>query len=131
MDALHTVVRLPAKRVTGEVDHYHFRLGAEYYDAAPPTVALVLPDGVTFAPPNSRCYPSLSFPVWFGLHSAYQFPSGQVRQLVCFSYTAEFYMTNHSPLDSQLWRQGVHTVAATLFRLAEILAPPHYQRPAA
>src|SRR5579862_3905204 len=59
VDALHTLVTLPAKRPGGEIDPYYFRLGAEYYDAAPPTVALVQPDGITHAPQASRWFPVL------------------------------------------------------------------------
>jgi hypothetical protein len=132
VDAIHTVVILPAKRPSGEVDSYHFRLGAEYYDAAPPTVALVEPDGVTHPPDKSRWFPVIeSKPDWFGLHAQYSWPDGQKRQLVCFTLSAEFYMTNHSPTESQEWKQGQHTVAATLYRLAEILSPKYYRRPAA
>jgi hypothetical protein len=112
VDPLHTVVALPATRPDGMRDTYYFRLGAEYYDAAPPTVSLVEPDGVTHPPQASRWFPRLQNPPWFGL-------------------AAEYYMTDHSPTESQEWRQGRHTVAATLFRLGEILSPAHYQGPGA
>jgi hypothetical protein len=132
VDKLHTIITLPAKRPTGEVDPYYFRLGAEYYDAAPPTVALVQPDGVTHAPEKSQWFPVLhAKPPWFGLHAAYPWPSGEKRQLVCFTLSAEFYMTDHSPKESEQWTQGRHTLAATLYRLAEILSPKYYRRPAA
>jgi hypothetical protein len=132
VDALHTLVTLPAKRPTGEIDPYYFRLGAEYYDVAPPTVALVQPDGVTHAPQISKWFPVLgSKPDWFGLHAQYPWPSGPPRQLVCFTLSAEYYMTDHSPKESEEWKQGQHTVAATLYRLAEILSPKYYRNPAA
>jgi hypothetical protein len=132
VDALHTLVTLPAKRPGGEIDPYYFRLGAEYYDAAPPTVALVQPDGVTHAPEASKWFPVLgSKPDWFGLHAKYPWPSGPPRQLVCFTLSAEYYMTDHSPKESEEWKQGQHTVAATLYRLAEILSPKYYRSPAA
>jgi hypothetical protein len=129
---LDTIVMLPAKRPGGEIDPYYFRLGAEYYDAAPPTVALVEPDGVTHPPQGTRWFPMLEGgPGWFGLHANYPWPSGPHRQLVCFTFAAEYYMTDHSPKESEEWRQGRHTVAATLFRLAEILSPKYYRRPGA
>jgi hypothetical protein len=131
MDALHTVVTLLAERPTGEKDPYHFRLGAEYYDTAPPTVALVQPDGITHATGKSSWFPVLeALPGWFGLHENYPWPSGPARQLICFTLAAEFYMTDHSPKESEEWKQGQHTVAATLYRLAEILSPKYYRRPA-
>lgn len=132
LDPLHVVVKLPAKRPEGEVDHYYFMLGARYYDAAPPTVALVQPDEWSLAPEPSRWFPLFnSRPRWFGLHSAYSWPDGSKRQLVCFTLAAEYYMTDHSPQDSERWQQGRHTVAATLNRLAEVLSPPYYQGPSA
>ncbi len=131
VDSLHTLVTLPAERPTGEKDTYHFRLGAEYYDAAPPTVALVQPDGSTHTVGGSRWFPVLeSLPGWFGLHEHYTWPNGTRRQLICFTLSAEFYMTDHSPKESEVWKQGQHTVAATLNRLAEILSPKYYRRPA-
>jgi hypothetical protein len=131
IDPLHVLVKIPATRPTGEVDTYFFRLGAEYYDLAPPTVALVQPDGETHAVDPSRWFPYFETkPVWFGLHSSYGWPGGP-RQLVCFSFAAEYYMTDHSPKDTERWQQGRHTVAATLFRLAEILSPKYYRRPSA
>jgi hypothetical protein len=132
VDPMHFVIKLPATRPNGQVDHYYFRLGAEFYDAAPPTVALVQPDAWTIAPEPSRWFPVFEpKPSWFGLHSAYAWPDGTKRQLVCFTLAAEFYMTDHSPQASELWQQGRHTVAATLYRLAEVLSPPYYQRPSA
>src|SRR5207248_8106281 len=127
VDPLHTVVTLPATRPSGERDLYHFRLGADYYDAAPPTVSLVEPDGVTHPPKGSRWFPVLQPPGWFGLHADYPWPDGGKRQLVCFTLSAQYYMTDHSPTESQEWRQGRHTVAATLFRLAEVLSPAHHR----
>ena len=59
VDPLHTVVTLPATRPCGVREVYYFRLGAEYYDAAPPTVGLVEPDGVTYPPQQSRWFPVL------------------------------------------------------------------------
>jgi len=51
------------------------------------------------------------------------------RQLVCFTLGAEYYMTDHSPKETERWQQGRHTVAGTLFRLAEVLSPPYYKFP--
>jgi len=131
LDSLHVVVSIPAQRSTGEIDDYFIRLGAEYYDAAPPTVAIVQPSGWTIASAPSRWFPVIKGPPsWFGLHSAFpSWPDKSNRQLVCFSFAAEYYMTDHSPKDSERWQQGRHTVAATLFRIAEILFPPYYQKP--
>ena len=111
------------------MDRYYFRLGADYYDAAPPTVELVQPPDWTHPPAKSKWFPVIEpKPPWFGLHESYRFPDGTNRQLVCFSFAAEYYMTDHSPKDTEQWRQGRHTVAASLFRLAEVLSQPYYKR---
>jgi hypothetical protein len=133
IDSLHTLVKLPATRPTKEkeIDHYYFRLGAKYYDVAPPTVELVQPDGMTQATNPSPLYPVFAIvPPWFQLHSAYPYPGGP-GQLVCFSFAAEYYMTNHSPKETERWQQGEHTVSATLNRLAEVLSSKYYLRPSA
>jgi hypothetical protein len=132
VDSLHRIISLPAKQPTGEIDMYHFRLGAEYYDAAPPTVTLVEPDGVTRPSQASKWFPVFhQKPDWIGFHESYPYPGGPARQLICFTMSAEYYMTNHSPKESEVWKQGEHTVAGTLYRLAEVLSAKHYQRPGA
>jgi len=129
-DPLHVVIKLPAKRPSGEIDSYFVSLGAEYYDAAPPTVAFVQPDTWLQAVEPSLRFPKIEpRPSWFGLEAIHNFPNGAKKQLICFSFTAEYYMVEHSPTESQRWKQGRHTLAATLFRLAEVLAPPHYRGP--
>jgi len=135
IDSLHTVVTIPACRADGATDDYFVRLGAEYYDSYPPTVLLVTPeDGWPRARANTMWWPRISAPSWFGLHDSFQFmqDNGQPLyegQLLCFSMTAEYYISNHNPTDDQRWRQGKHTVAATLSRLRELLSPPHYEGP--
>jgi hypothetical protein len=132
LDPMHALITLPAQQASGELEHYHFRVGAEYYDVGPPSVLLVELDGITPASFPSRFFPKIeSPPSWFGLHPAYAFPDGTHGQLVCFSFTAGYYLTNHIPKETEQWVQGRHTVAATLNRLAEILGPKHYRGPSA
>lgn len=135
LDDLHAVVSIPACRDDGTTEPYFVRLGAEYYDPYPPTVLIVSPaDGWPRARSGTTWWPRLARPGWIALHDNYRYPGGQGQapfegQLVCFSMTAEYYMSNHSPTEDQKWQQGRHTVAATLSRLAEVLAPPYYQGP--
>ena len=134
VDPLHTVVSIPARRPDGTTEPYFFRLGAEYYDPFPPTVLIVAgTEGWPRARAGTTWWPQLSRPGWIALHDSYRYTNGQgdsvEGQLVCFSMTAEYYMSNHSPTESQRWQQGRHTVAATLSRLAEVLGPPHYIGP--
>lgn len=136
VDELHTVVSIPARRPDGATEPYFIRLGAEYYDPFPPTVMFVAgTSGWPRARVGTTWWPQLSPPGWFALHDSrtYTGPGGQSfeGQLVCFSMTAEYYMSDHSPTENQRWRQGRHTVVATLSRLAEVLGPPHYTGPSA
>ena len=115
VNKLCEVIKLPATRPTGEVDPYYVRLGAEYYDAAPPAVALVCPDTWEPAPCQVAMVSKIGEAAELvrSARHACRYPDGQTRQLVCFSFTAEYYMTDHSPNESELWQQGRHTVAAT------------------
>jgi len=137
IDELHTVVTIPARHADDGVDPYYVRLGAEYYDAYPPTVLIVAPEeGWPRARAGTPWWPIVTSLNWCALHDTYSYcdPQGQPLfegQLVCFSMTAEYYMSNHGPTEEQRWTPGRHTVAATLSRLGEILSPPHYGGPSA
>ena len=128
------VVRIPAQRADGSVDDYFVRLLAECYPMWPPIVTFVRPDdrdGWVEARDGSRWWPrqqnSPGFP--FGLHAAYTYPDGTTRQLVCFSHSLDYYLSNHTPSVRERWQQGRHTVTATLTRLADALRAPNYQGP--
>ena len=134
VDPLHAVVRVPAVRADGTRDHYFVRLGAEYYDVWPPTVAFVRSDGEAGwveANQNSRWWPnqqnSPGFP--FGLHYGRTFSDGSVGQLLCFSHTFEYYISDHKPTETEAWRQGKQTLSATLNRIARVLTAPNYIGP--
>lgn len=130
VDNLHTVVAMPGTPPEGKRDWYFLLLGAEYYDAAPPTAAFVDPSDWSEVGDGSRWFPVIDHrPSWFGLHGAYSYPGDVKRQLICCSVVAQFYMTDHSPKETEIWKQGQDTVAATLYRIAEMLGPQHYRRP--
>jgi hypothetical protein len=129
LDSLHVIVDLPGQRADGTVEPYYIKLGAEYYDAFPPTVAFVDPASREEAAQGTRWLPVITGTSWFALHPTYTFPDGSSRQLVCFSFTAQYYMVDHMPPETAVWRQERHTVAATINRLAEVLQPPYYQGP--
>ncbi len=134
LDDLHTVVQLPAVRENGTVDCYFVRLGAEYYDVWPPTVAVVrktqtgewveAAEGTRWWP-NQRNAPGFSF----GLHPRYAYPDQSIRQLVCFSHSFDYYLSSHTANDPERWRHGTHTVSATLSRIAQALHAPNYIGP--
>jgi len=131
---LGAVVDLTARRRTGEIDRYHVRLSGEFYDLWPPSALFVYheqserPRWVE-APPGSRWLPTVTPVPSFAIHSPYQFPDGRQGQLVCCSMTLEYYQSNHSPTAQQSWKQGRHTLAATLHRIHDALNSDSYQGP--
>jgi hypothetical protein len=134
-ERMYAVVRVPGVHSDGKQDDFYVRLGAEYYDKWPPTTAFVKPDTWELASATTRWLPSIQCQGinWFGLHAPYRgnYGGGPVNlpQLLCYTFTAEYYMVRHSPPEDSVWRQGYHTLAATLSRLAEVMQPPHYRGP--
>ena len=126
LDPIHVIITMWAVRQDGLREHYFVQLGGEYYDQWPPTVCFVEPQQWKPVGSASRWWPQIACPDWFGLHLSHP---GISRQLVCFSFTAEYYMVDHTPILPAVWKPGVHTLAATLMRLQEILRFPHYQKP--
>jgi hypothetical protein len=126
LDPMHTIVVMWAVRSDGTKEHYFIRLGAEYYDRWPPTVAFVEPQHWQQVNSMGRWWPQVNCPPWLGLHLKH--PSLQ-GQLICFSFTAEYYMVDHNPNEEAVWKPGTHTLAGTLARLQEALRAPCYQQP--
>ncbi|MGW1271850.1 hypothetical protein [Streptomyces sp. NPDC002491] len=134
---LHVVVEMTARRAAGG-DRFWVKLGAEYYDLHPPTTVFVCPPDPVHdvsapsawapAPPDSRWLPVLDGLPWFAVHGAYSLPDGP-GQLVCCSMTFGYYVTGHSPTAGQQWRQGHHTLVATLSRIQDALDSPSYRGP--
>lgn len=128
LDPLHVIVPMIAKN-DSKHDHYFLKLGAEYYDIGPPLIEFVEPSSWTTARQGTRWYPTLRELPNFKLHDQYDYPDGErlfgypggKHQLVCFSLSAGYYLTNHSPTEGQRWRKGVHTLAGTVNRVASVL----------
>jgi hypothetical protein len=133
VDALHELIGFTAVRPDGARDPYFVILGAEFYDMWPTTVAFVDPAELKPAPAGSQWWPRLrQNPPWLGLHNTYQFRAdGGSAQMVCFSFTAEYYRSEHTATADIVWRQGYHTVAATIAHIAEFLQQPYYEAPSA
>lgn len=69
-------------------------------------------------------------PIQFALHDSYGYANGVTDQLVCFSYSYDYY-EGHSPSEGQAWRSGRDRVDATINRLYEVLNCPSYLGPSA
>jgi len=132
-ERMYAVVRIPGVHADLHEDDYYVRLGAEYYDKWPPTASFVKPETWVLATASTRWFPTIQVQGidWFGLHAPYKANHNgtiiELPQLLCFTFTAEYYMVQHSPREDSVWRQGYHTLAATLTRLAEVLQQPHYR----
>lgn len=126
--ALIEIVEMSARHDDGSADPYLLRLDAGYYGPHPVAVTFVEPGNWDPAAGSSRWFPRLEgVPPWFGLHETYDYPDGSRRQLVCFSFNLDFYLSNHTPAATEVWQQDRHTVAATLNRLYEVLGPEYYR----
>lgn len=131
IDPMHTLVGVTAVRSDSQRDPYYLLLGAEYYDRWPPTAQFVDPDTLRPAATDSRWWPVLQTnPPWGAIHANYRYLDGQNRPLICITLTAEYYQTQHNPPAHTVWRQGKHTVAATITRITEMLSQPYYGGPA-
>lgn len=136
LDALTELIDVVGVTPDGSSHPLLVKLSANYYPVHPPQVLFVVPDDLSEAGEGSLWFPTAapdgdpSRPGWFGIHHTYEYPGGIHRQLICYSHNLDYYLSNHSPTESEVWRQGTHTVAATLNRLAEILSPTYYRGPA-
>lgn len=141
LDPLHVVVVVPALREDGRVDPMFVLLDGTWYDGYPPRVHFANPiSGWPASEPGSDHYPAIvgspgvaggsgQAPIQFALHHNYGLQTGEVRQLLCFSHSFDYYFSSHSPSVEQRWTPGVHTVSATLSRIAQVLEPPAYLGP--
>jgi len=132
INELTEIVRMAGRTHDGCIDPYYVRLHAAHYGPHPAKVNFVEPQAWTTARDGSRWFPRLeNVPAWFHLHNTYGYPDGSQEQLICFSFNLDYYTSNHTPQPTEIWQQGRHTVAATLYRLHTILGPAHYRGPAA
>jgi len=137
IDELTEVIEAPGRTPEGGVFPHLVKLEGHFYPTHPPRVLFVVPATLDEAPGDSPWFPKTdpagdgTRPQWFGVHPDYGYPGEVQRQLVCFSHNLDYYLSDHNPTASEVWRQGVHTLAATLNRMAEILSPEYYRGPAA
>lgn len=142
VEPLTSVVVIPATRADGTVDSYFLNLDATWYDQWPARVTFVEPlTGWPAAKPGSAHYPMIvgsplpdrALPgqptISFALHPSYAMTYGEQRQLACFSHSFDYYFSGHTPTEEQRWRQGTHTICATLSRLHVVLQAPNYVGP--
>jgi hypothetical protein len=142
---LRAVVGIPARQVEGAPSRskYHVLVDASYYDSWPVRITFVeLSDDGEWrrARLGTAGYPRIvgspgvvgglhGVPFQFALHDSYPFPSGIEDQLVCFSYSFDYYVSGHGPTEDQKWRPGRDRLDATLNRLYTVLNSGAYLGP--
>jgi hypothetical protein len=127
LDSLREVIKIPGRLADGRIDAFYVLLEANYYGPHPPRTRFVEESSWVVAKAGSPWLPIIENPPgWFGLHANYNLPEGP-GQLVCFSFSLDYYTTDHTPQPTEAWQQGEHTVAATINRLYEILGPQYYR----
>ncbi len=144
LSPLSAVIHLTAVTTAGERHPYHVLLGADYYDLYPPQAAFVIPPIVVAevstsawrqAREGSRWLPTVDpakLNSELAIHASYAYETegNQQRQLICSSMNFDYYITNHTPTETQKWRQGRHTLVALLSRLSDALTGDSYRGPA-
>lgn len=140
-DALSVVVGIPARSLPGKVDRdrFHLLIDATYYDTWPVRVRFVekVEDCEWIRARNgSRAFPHIAgspgapagpaTPFGFALHDNYNYPDQEANQLICFSYSFDYYTSGHCPNEHQKWRPGRDRLAATLSRLFIVLNSESY-----
>lgn len=141
-DPLQHVIGIPAGGGSKTEIAAHFvRLGFTHYDTWPPLVTFVAQDHhglwgrarlgtaeypLFFNSPGAPSDPNRPAPFAFALHDEYVFPDGRRAQLACFSYSLDYYTSNHAPTAEQRWRPGRDRLDATLNRLYRVLNSPAY-----
>jgi hypothetical protein len=132
LDPLRWVVIMPATDTVGDSTDFFVRLEGRRYDQWPPEVQFVDPE--TWQPASGGRWWPVTDPQadpspWFELRPTYDFGDGDPRPLVRFPHALGHYESDPAATDEVPWVQGVHTVAATLDQLAEILSPPYFRGP--
>lgn len=108
-------------------DDYLLRLGFEYYPTWPPTAHFVNPQTLSFDGARDLYWlPRVEGDSGFAVHQVYQH-SNYSGQLVCCSFTAEFYLILHSVNSEHLWDSERHTFGATISRVHQALRSPFYK----
>jgi hypothetical protein len=118
---------VPVAAGVGGTDDYLVRLGFEYYAEWPPTVQFINPQTRAFDTARDLYWlPRVEGDGGFAVHPQYTNPN-YTGQLVCCSFTAEFYRMLHPVNVEHLWDRQRHTFLATISRIQQALRSPYYK----
>jgi hypothetical protein len=110
-------------------DFYLLRLNFVCYPDWPPSAQFVNPqslryDGVV----DKKWLPKIEGTNEIAIHPEYD-NGGKKIQLICCSYTLEFYEVRHGVEERHLWDSKVHTFNATLGAIRRCLVSAFYKGP--
>lgn len=118
---------IPVFGGTATNDPYTLRLGFEYYAEWPPSALFVNPETLTFDPQRDLPWlPVVAGDPGFALHASYN-NTHYIGQLVCCSFTAEFYLSLHGVQTEHVWDSKRHTFGATIHRVERALRSEYYK----
>jgi hypothetical protein len=124
---LTLLVPTTARPLESHTDDFMLRLGFEYYPEWPPTASFVNPATFGFDPTQDLYWlPQVVGDSGFAIHATYD--NHHYRgQLVCCSFTAEFYLSIHGVQSEHVWNADRYTFGATIHRVERALRSTYYQ----
>lgn len=121
-------VGLQASGADGTTDDFLLRLGFTHYDDWPPSAQFVNPKTRVFVlGEDNQHVPRIEGANELAVHLAYQRPARGTVQLICCSFTLEFYEVQHAVKPQHLWQPGTHTLWSTLNAIRHHLRQPFYK----
>lgn len=110
-----------------QADEYLLRLGFEFYSEWPPTATFVNPKTLRFdADRDLYWLPRIEGDPGLAVHAKYQ-ATGSTSQLICCSFTAQFYQVLHSVQPEHVWNAEHFTFGATIHRIQRALQSAYYR----
>jgi hypothetical protein len=122
-DDLTLLVPLFGTTANGRKDAYLLRLYFDHYPAWPPSALFVNPLTLEFKhPDDSRWVPKADGHQEIAFHTNYN----NQGQVICCSFTLEFYKVNHSVKEELVWQEAKHKFTSTIAAIKRGLVAPYY-----
>lgn len=112
LDPLTLIVPMWGRRPGGGADFFLLKMGFGYYRAFPPSAQFVNPKTLDYRPSEDAAWlPRIEGTNEIQVHPNYH---SDCPQLICCSFTLEFYRVRHSVEPQHLWQPATLNFAATL-----------------
>lgn len=123
-DPLTLLVPLTGELPSGERDEFLLRLHFGYYPEWPPSAIFVNPTTKRYSFPEDVSWvPKIEGTPEIQTHTNYN----STVQLICCSFTLEFYLVRHGVEEKHLWDSEKMTFGATLYAIRRGLGPQFYK----